>query len=540
MQPSRDPHGISRRSTGPVSLSRRAFSGRLLAAGASSLALPAWLRAQSGSTGAPAVILGGRPEVSHGVMSGDVTADSAVIWSRATRPGRMVVEWSTHPDFRNVRRKIGPVTGPEADFTAKTLLTHLPAGERVFYRVRFEDRGSPGEAGAAVEGQLLTAPKTRKDVLFAWSGDTAGQGYGIDSHYGGMKTYASMLGVQPDFFVHSGDSIYADNPIAAELKLPNGAVWRNELDPDKSKVAETVAEFRGSHRYNLRDPQVRAFNAHVPMLAQWDDHEVRNNWYPGQKLNEDARYREKSVDVLAANARRAFFDYMPIRPSADSIIYRSIARGPLCDLFFLDLRSYRGANNANRQATRSHESDFMGTTQLEWLKKSMKASRALWKVVLTDMPLSLLVGDGANRWEAWANGDNGVPLGRELEIADLLAFLKAHSIHNVIWLTADVHYAASHHYSPSRAKFTEFNPFWEFVSGPLHAMSLGPGAMDQTFGPEAVWTARPPGAPASGPYTAEQYFGTVRIDAKSGALSVTHYNREGARLWSRELEPHAA
>ena len=532
--PRMNPPAGSHSATG---LSRRRFSTGIMRAGLAWLAMPAAFRLPGRAavpTAAPSVLIGGRPEITHGVMSGDVTAESAVIWSRTTRPARMVVEWSLNEAFRGARRLEGPVTGSEADFTAKTLLTGLPAGQRVFYRVRFEDRGTPGEAGPASSGQLLTAPRDRRNILFAWSGDTAGQGYGIDAAFGGMRTYASLKAAQPDFFVHSGDTIYADVPLAAELALPNGRTWRNELFPEKTKVAE----FRGNHRYNLQDPQVRDCYAHVPMLAQWDDHEVRNNWYPGQKLNEDPRYTEKSVDVLAAHARRAFLDYMPIRPSANSIIYRSVARGPLCDLFFLDLRSYRGPNGANRQPVRSREADFMGGTQLEWLKRSMKASRALWKVVCTDMPLALLVGDGVDRWEAWANGDHGVPLGRELEIADLLAFLKAHSIRNVIFLTADVHYAASHRYDPSRARFTEFNPFWEFVSGPMHAMSLSAGTLDRTFGPEAVWSSRPAGSVPSGPFSPEQYFGTVGIDGRSGALTVTHFDREGTRLTSTTLEAH--
>ena len=63
-----------------------------------------------------------------------------------------------------------------------------------------------------------------------------------------------------------------------------------------------------------------------------------------------------------------------------------------------------------------------------------------------------------------AQGD-GPPRGRELEIADLLAFIKRAGIRNTLWLTADVHYTAAHYYDPSKAVFQEFEPFWEFVSG---------------------------------------------------------------------------
>ena len=90
-----------------------------------------------------------------------------------------------------------------------------------------------------------------RSVSFVWSGDTAGQGWGIDESRGGMRTYATMLRNRPDFFVHSGDSIYADCPIPAELALPNGAMWRNVVTEDKCKVAETLAEYRGNYKYNL-------------------------------------------------------------------------------------------------------------------------------------------------------------------------------------------------------------------------------------------------------------------------------------------------
>jgi phosphodiesterase/alkaline phosphatase D-like protein len=50
-----------------------------------------------------------------------------------------------------------------------------------------------------------------------------------------------------------------------------------------------------------------------------------------------------------------------------------------------------------------------------------------------------------------------------------LRFIKRERIHNVVWVTADVHYTAAHYYDPAHASFTEFEPFWEFVSGPLNA-----------------------------------------------------------------------
>ena len=61
-----------------------------------------------------------------------------------------------------------------------------------------------------------------------------------------MKAYATMLKHQPDFFIHSGDTIYAEGIIPAEVKLKDGTTWKNQVTEEKSKVAETLADFRGA------------------------------------------------------------------------------------------------------------------------------------------------------------------------------------------------------------------------------------------------------------------------------------------------------
>ena len=135
-----------------------------------------------------------------------------------------------------------------------------------------------------------------------------------------MRTYATMLNNRPDFFIHNGDNIYADGPIAAEQKLPTGGVWKNVVTEDKSKPAETLTEFRGNYKYNLLDKNLRTFNAEIPMFTQWDDHEVTNNWWPGETLQPRRapaqKICRKKRPVAVGTCCRAFHEYMPI--SADT------------------------------------------------------------------------------------------------------------------------------------------------------------------------------------------------------------------------------
>ncbi|MEM7314178.1 MAG: alkaline phosphatase D family protein [Planctomycetota bacterium] len=478
----------------------------------------------------------GSISVPNGVASGSVTSSTAVVWSRSDRPARMFVEVADNDDFRGARRIRGPAALEQGDFTGKVLLTGLNAGSPVFYRVLFEDLAMPGSFSDATVGSFTTATKGSSDINFVWSGDTAGQGFGIDVNRGGMRTYETMRKLKPDFFVHSGDVVYADGPFEKQVKLKDGTTWENLTLDGTHKVAETLEEFHANFRYNLLDENVRRFNAEIPMFAQWDDHETTNNWYPGEQLVGDTRYTERSASVLSARAKRAFFDYMPMMPlgASGERIYRTVSRGPLLDLHLIDMRTYRGVNSKNRQSEMSDETALLGRQQLDWLKRALTSSKATWQVVCSDMPIGLIVGDGKNS-ENMANGD-GPPLGRELELAELLSTLKASQVRNVIWITADVHYAASHHYAPERAQFKDFDPFWEFVSGPLHAGTFGPGKLDDTFGPEVRFCSLPDGMKQNRPPSdGFQFFGHVHIDAATKALTVSHYNVAGDKMKTHEL-----
>lgn len=484
-----------------------------------------------------------RPQTPSGLQIGDVLADRAIVWSRCDRPARLVVEHALSEDFRDATRVRGPVALDGNDFVAAVDLTGLPPDRRVFVRVTFEDLASGRTRSAPLEARFRTAPVTRRDIRFVWSGDTAGQGYGISPDWGGMKIYETMRLVRPDFFIHCGDTIYADSPIPSEMRLEDGTIWKNLVTEETSKVAETLREFRGRYRYNLLDDHVRRFSADVPQIWQWDDHEVVNNWSSAKDLRSDPRYAEKAIDVLAAHAVRAFLDYAPMRVHGQEEaerIYRRLSYGPLLDIFMLDARSYRGPNSFNRQTQSSADGAFLGAAQLAWLKRELTQSSALWKLISLDMPIGLVVGDGQDadgrdRFEAVANGD-GPALGRELEFADLFHFIKQQRVRNLVWITADVHYTAAHYYDPRQARFQDFDPFWEFVSGPLNAGSFGPNPLDNTFGPRVVFQKASP-RPNAPPSAGFQFFGQVDIDGRSGEMSVTLKDVAGSSLFSQVLTP---
>ncbi|MBU0643049.1 MAG: PhoD-like phosphatase N-terminal domain-containing protein, partial [Alphaproteobacteria bacterium] len=150
---------------------RQALAGGAALAG--SLAMPGLSRAAT------------RPLITHGVQSGDVAHDGAMIWARADRESKMMVEWSTTDTFANATRVQPLSVGDTSDFTGKMLLEGLPSDQDIFYRVAMADLSDTNSVSEAVTGHFRTAPGSLRDVSFVWSGDTAGQGWGIDEERGG-------------------------------------------------------------------------------------------------------------------------------------------------------------------------------------------------------------------------------------------------------------------------------------------------------------------------------------------------------------------
>jgi len=390
------------------------------------------------------------------VAAGEVHADRALLW------GTGDVEWSLDPHFKLTHK-------------ASRQLTGLPRASTIHYRI------------GSSTGRFRT-PK--EQVRFAWGADVVGQGWGIDPSRGGMLTFQTLREADPDFFVHVGDSIYADDVVPPRIQLDDGTWWTNLTSPAKSKVAESLEEFRGNYAYNWQDQHYREFFRNVPVVMVWSDHEVANNFGPGH-----ARFQA---------GRQAFLEAWPVPRR----LWRSLRYGPHLELFVLDLRSFRDPTH------------IVGRQQLDWLKEALKASPATWKVIATEIPIA---GSYTPRYglDGWADGP-GPPAGRELELQEILAL----KIPNLVWITGDVHYCSAVHYKTGN--------FWEFTAGPLHAGTFSPGELDPTFRPEMAFCGVPRDLKPNRPPSDDlQFYGMVEVTAKR--LTVTLHDRRGRELFRKAL-----
>lgn len=482
-----------------------------------------------------------RDGITH-AQTGDVTPTSGVLWARGEGPGQLTVRLSS--GSRVIGTRVGQVATAATDLTARMSLDGLEPGREYAADLWFTD--AAGVAGETRRVTFATPSTTPARTTFAWSGDTCGQGYGINPDAGGLVGYGAVADLRPDVFVHCGDNIYADEPITDTVVEPDGTVWRNVVTDQVARPAQTLEEYRGRYRYVLLDEHVRRLHASVPVVSQWDDHETTNNWYPGEVLTDETTTHpytdERRVDVLARWGRQAWQEYMPIGEAhllgrgatgfADRGIYRKVARGAHLDLFCLDQRSYRSTND---EADGERPAALLGEEQTDWLIREVTASRATWKVISADQPLALGPRKPVD-FDGYGNADGAAPRGREHELARILSAFRAAGVRNVVWITADVHFAAAHRFRPDRAAFTDFDPFWEFVAGPIACSSFGVKEPDTTFGAQQVF-ATGSSAPSRRAPTPDQTFIGYGEIAADGLLRVSLRDALGTELYAVDLEP---
>ncbi len=431
------------------------------------------------------------------IASGDISSASAVLWGQVDSVAEMDVEYSLDSHFTDSKRVQGPVVDESSDFAGQVELQNLAPATRYYYRISFRERAGQqtGEPVMSAAGTFRTAPlpSLSASVGFVFSGDLGGQGF-CRHDVNGYRIFEAMLKRSPDFFVENGDFIYADSACPAQgpagwTNVPGTFTSISDVNVDWMDRAAVNTIYRNHWRYQFEDEHLLTFLRHVPVFSQWDDHEVINDaGWAWDYWNADTRTREGFGNLVEAG-REAFFHHLPVHRSREDRqrIYRLHPWGRDLDLILLDGRSYRSRNDVPDGPGKT----LLGPTQLAWLKDAIVQSRATWKVVSVDVPLSVPTGAKFGR-DAWANGNTAEPPGRtgfEHELLDLMRFLDEHHVKNVVFLAADVHFAAQLRYSIDLNG--DGNPLiiHELIAGPLAAVRRQPPMpdFDSTLGPVVLY-----------------------------------------------------
>lgn len=461
--------------------------------------------------------------ITHGVAAGDVSTDSAVIWSRTDRPAMMHVEIIANR-HSSIEAESVRVTA-EHDFAGKVQVTGLEPDTRYRYKVRFGDGRGRGSHDEAAEGSFTTAPRANrpKPVTFAWGGDLAGQNVCRDATEG-FPIFKAINRAPLDFFIGLGDMIYADG-----VCHPVG-LYGNAQVPGAFLQAANKADYWAHWKYNREDDGYRTLLGRLPYYAIWDDHEVVNDFGPLHDTRTNPPYIP-GVPLLPIGLG-AFLDYNPIAESAATPqrLYRNVRWGKHLELFILDTRQYRDSNF--EEDTDALPKTMLGREQVAWLKDAIKRSDATWKVIVSSVPMSIPTGSAAGR-DGWANfaQSNGF----ERELLGVLRFMKDNGARNLVFITTDVHFAEVFRYTP----FTEDPGFQvhEFVSGQINAGLFPNRDFDTTLGAESLFFYGPP-TPVTTWAQAKPWmnFGIAQID-EHGRMTLSINNISGASAYTLTLSP---
>jgi len=435
------------------------------------------------------------------VSSGDVTSNSVIIWARATGRAEMDLQYDTDPGFARPHPGGAAQATPETDFTVKFKLAGLAPHTVYHYRVGFSGRGgrSSSETKDAMVGRFKTAPAPAVDasVKFLLGADTGGQGY-CRRVGTGYSIYSSMRSLGADFYIQNGDGVYADDdcpergPQRGWQNIPGDfrRIKDSKLDwTNRQLVRETILKH---YRYNWEDRHLKDFIRNISTYAQWDDHEVIDDfgaeWTFWNTLDGRPGY-----PVLVQEGLSAFLSYWPIKQDPVDLnrIYRSFRWGKSVELFLLDTRSYRSRNNV--ADTAQNDKTLLGKAQLAWLKNGLITSTATWKVVSSTCPLAISRSGGIYPivgQDCWAHGltpDSSPQTGFTRELVNLMTFLDEHRVKNMIWLSTDVHHAESIRYAFDGNHDGNSMLFYEFIVGPLNA-GIGPlEPLDSTLNPTRLF-----------------------------------------------------
>lgn len=318
----------------------------------------------------------------QGEMVGALESDSAILQSRLTAasvaddgdlPGRRGVarfELADNTDFANSRFTPWLEATPDRDFVVKAHVTGLRPATHYTYRLEFgADRSSlrRGPARSFRTHHAADAVAAHRFVVvtgmnYAYfhhglhrKGTQRRQAYtGPDKNLG-YPALESILALQPDFFVGTGDNVYYDAP--------------------RDGAAQTPAAMRKKWHEQFVQPRFVDLFARVPTYWEKDDHDYRDNDC------DNTGDRQPSVEW----GHRIFREQVPVTDprQAQAVTYRTYRAGKLLQFWLVENRDYRSPN----RSPDGPEKTLWGQQQREWLQRTLLASDATFKIIISPTPM---------------------------------------------------------------------------------------------------------------------------------------------------------
>ncbi|TYA78554.1 alkaline phosphatase D family protein [Seonamhaeicola marinus] len=318
-----------------------------------------------------------------GFKIGEVSKNSAIIWTRLCKSEKPVPVWHERQDktfrppvkFKNnmpVNEMDGAVEGSFGqvrveliskthtisldweyvsalkDYTFKKIITNLNPNTK--YTVKLTGRKSEQHPETVVMGHFFTAPEEQAIEPIVFTSSTCQFFWSHDDPKRGFKIYDGMKKLQPKFHVQTGDYVYYDKP---------------------GPFVKTIEMAR--HKWHAMNswPSLKEFYMETPLYIEKDDHDLlRDDAYPG---------RTPLGEVTFEDGLALWYEQTPIGAKP----YRTQRWGKDLQVWFVEVREFRSDNRMEDSA----EKTIWGKAQIQWFKETIEASDATFKVLISPTPI---------------------------------------------------------------------------------------------------------------------------------------------------------
>jgi len=309
----------------------------------------------------------------QGEIAGEVTTDSVILHSRLTAicldnpwvdcrlkgtEGVACFEIADNLGFQDSFMTDWIDAVQEKDFIIKKKVSGLVPGTDYYYRLHYGEDVGTVEIGPTCTFRTLDLPDVEREVRFV---AVTGMNYFVFHFFPGppnkplgYPALETILNMDPDFFVGTGDNVYYDAfPIPATTQAAMRNVW---------------------HKQFIQPRYVSLFSE-VPTYWEKDDHDHRYN--DSDTTGDDPPSNELGIQT--------FLEQVPVvdPEEPDPITYRTIRINKLLQIWLTEGRDYRSPNDMPDGPDKT----LWGATQKAWLQQTLLASDATFKLLISPTPM---------------------------------------------------------------------------------------------------------------------------------------------------------
>lgn len=279
----------------------------------------------------------------------------------------------------------------DRDFTKQINLFDLNPGTH--YELAVEARALEStDVSSSLQGQFKTAPGPDDSARVVFALSSCQEYITQDAEGGGFNIYPSILEIDPDFYVNTGDIVYYDR-------------WAKNLE---------LARWVWARMFSL--PTHFEFHRQISSYFMKDDHDTWvNDAWPGRDV-------KMMGDFTFEQGQRTFLEQVPMGERT----YRTYRWGKDLQIWMVEGRDYRSPNTQTDGPAKT----IWGEEQIAWFKDTVTKSDATFKILISPTPM---VGpDRDNKFDSHAN------IGFQFEGALLRDFIAKQD--NMIVITGDRHW----------------------------------------------------------------------------------------------------